>query len=138
MRTGRAPAGRAASRAAATGAAASAARRGRAGPRASRGAVAAAATAVSARACPASGRSLTQYRQLGQKRERRARSRLGQRPPDHNGAPLGSRQEAELLVQAPHRLVALLALGQEPIEPFTLGRGDLGVLEGRGAASRAA
>src|ERR1051325_1767290 len=118
MRTGRAPAERAASRAAATGAAASAGPRGRAGPRGSRGAVAAAATAVSARACPASGRSLTQYRQLGQKRERRARSRLGQRPPDHNGAPLGSRQEAELLVQAPHRLLSLPALCPAAIAPL--------------------
>src|SRR3954454_16767620 len=55
---------------------------------------------------------------------------LHERPPHHDHAPLRRGHEAELLVQAPHRLVPLLALGEEPLEAARANRsGYLGALE---------
>src|SRR4249919_656802 len=57
------------------------------------------------------------------------------RPAHDDHAPLGRGDEAELLVQAPHRLVPLLALGQEPPEPGLLGRRDLRAFQRSGHSS---
>src|ERR671934_439001 len=113
--------GRSASRAVSRGAAALAASRGRAGRPANLGA--ATAPAFAARACPAGGR--------------RSPSKYGDWSPNHHCAPLRGRDEAECLVQPPHRLVALLALGQQALEACALGRGDLGALQCRRNASAA-
>src|SRR5437016_8857729 len=57
---------------------------------------------------------------------------LCHRPAHHEGAPFRSRDEAELLVELPHRLVALLALGEEALEACLLRSPDLGALQGAG------